>query len=53
MSISLTFCNSDEEAMAFIEAYNKKNKINARVPQKHDSILMRLAVIYADENKKK
>lgn len=47
------FLHSDEEAMAFIEAYNKKNKINARVPQKHDSILMRLAVIYADENKKK
>lgn len=45
------FIHSDEEAVAYIEAYNKKNRISGRVPQKHDAIVMRLAVIYADENK--
>lgn len=42
---------NDEEAIAFIEAYNKKNKIGGRVPKTHDTILMRLAVIYADQKK--
>lgn len=45
------FIHNDEEAIAYIEAYNKKNKIFGRVPKKHDAILMRLSVIYADENK--
>lgn len=48
---SFDFIHSDEEAVAYIEAYNKKNKISGRIPQKHDAIVMRLAVIYADENK--
>lgn len=48
---SFDFIHNDEEAIAYIEAYNKKNKISGRVPQKHDAIVMRLAVIYADENK--
>ena len=42
---------NDEEAIAFIEAYNKKNKIGGRVPKTHETILMRLAVIYADQKK--
>jgi len=42
---------SDEEAIAFIAAYNKKNKTGGRVPKTHDTILMRLAVIYADQKK--
>ena len=43
--------NNDEEARAFIEAYNKKNKIGGRIPTNHDTILMRLAVIYSDLQK--
>lgn len=42
---------NDEEAVAFIEAYNKKNKIGGQVPKKHETILMRLAVIYAEQKK--
>lgn len=42
---------NDEEAIAFIDAYNKKNKIGGQVPKKHDTILMRLAVIHADLEK--
>lgn len=45
------FIHNDEEAVAYIEAYNKKNKISGRIPSKHDAIIMRLSVIYADENK--
>ena len=43
--------HNDEEAVAFIESYNKKNKIGGRVPKTHDTILMRLSVIYADLKK--
>lgn len=43
---------TDEEAMAFIKAYNKMNKIGGKVPTKHESIVLRLAVIYNDEQKK-
>lgn len=42
---------NDEEAIAFIEAYNKKNGIKGAVAKKHETILMRLAVIYADQKK--
>ena len=42
---------NDEEAIAFIAAYNKKNGIGGQVPKKHDTILMRLSVIYADMQK--
>lgn len=45
------FIHNDEEAVAYIKAYNEKNKIAGRVPQNHDSILARLAVIYAETNK--
>lgn len=40
---------NDEEAIAFIEAYNKKNGIKGAIPQKHDTILNRLLVIYTDQ----
>lgn len=43
--------HNDEEAIAFIESYNKENKIGGRVPKAHDTILMRLSVIYADLKK--
>lgn len=45
------FIHDDEEARAFIEAYNKKNKIKGGIPKKHDTILMRLGVIWAEQNK--
>lgn len=40
---------NDEEAIAFIEAYNKKNGIKGQLPKKHDTILNRLLVIYTDQ----
>ena len=43
--------HNDEEAIAFIEAYNKENRIGRAVPKKHDSIIARLAVIYAEKAK--
>lgn len=42
---------NDEEAIAFIQAYNQKNGIKGAVPKKHDTILMRLSVIFADSQK--
>jgi hypothetical protein len=42
---------NDEQARAFIRAYNKKHKIRAKVPQSHDDLVMRLSVIYTQENK--
>lgn len=42
---------NDEEASAFIAAYNQKNNIKGAVPKRHDTIVMRLAVIYADMQK--
>ena len=41
--------HNDEEAIAFIEAYNKKNGIKGQVPKKHDTILNRLLVIYSEQ----
>ena len=41
---------NDEEAIAFIEAYNKKNGIiKGQVPKKHETILNRLLVIYSEQ----
>lgn len=40
---------NDEEALAFIEAYNKKNGIKGQLPKKHETILNRLLVIYSDQ----
>lgn len=44
--------HNDEEARAFIDAYNKRNKIKASIPRKHDTIVMRLGVIWSELNKK-
>lgn len=43
---------NDEEARAYIEAYNKTNKLRARVPKTHEGLVMRLSVIYSETNKK-
>jgi hypothetical protein len=45
--------HDDEEAKAFISAYNKKEKIRGKVPTSHEGLLMRLSVIYSEVNKKK
>lgn len=42
---------NDDEAIAFITAYNQKNGIKGAVPKKHDTIVMRLSVIFADMQK--
>lgn len=44
--------HNDEEAMAFIASYNKDNGIRGVVPTKHDTLVMRLGVIYSDLQKK-
>lgn len=44
--------HNDEEAIAFITSFNKKNKIKGNVPTRHETILMRLAVIHSELNKK-
>lgn len=46
------FIHNDEEAIAYIKAYNKKNRINGRLPQNHEAITARLAVIYSEVNKR-
>ena len=45
--------NNDDEAKAFIKSYNKQHKLNARVPKDHQGLIMRLSVIWAEENDKK
>lgn len=45
--------HNDEEARAFIRAYNQKQKIKGGIPRTHDGLIMRLAVIHADLNKTK
>ena len=45
--------HNDDEAMAFIKDYNKRNRIKGRVPTNHDKIVMRLSVIYSETNSKK
>ena len=42
---------NDEEATAFIRAYNKKKKSKGKIPRTHEGILMRLSVIYSELNK--
>lgn len=44
--------HNDEEATAFIEAYNRRNHIKGRIPTSHDTIIMRLMTINAELNKK-
>ena len=43
---------NDDEARAYIKAYNKRNKIRANIPKQHDAIVMRLSVIWNEENNK-
>lgn len=38
--------HNDEEAMAFIKLYNKANRIKGRVPRDHETIVMKLLVIW-------
>lgn len=42
------FIHNDEEAIAYIEAYNKQNKIGGQTPKKHDTIIMRLLAIKSE-----
>lgn len=42
---------NDDEAKAFIQAYNSRNRIKGRIPTTHDGLVMRLAVIYSDTKK--
>lgn len=42
-----------EQAIAWLQAYNAKNKIKGRVPQKEDVLKMRLYSIYTEQQKKK
>ena len=42
----------DEEARAFIQAHNSRNRIKGRIPSTHDGLVMRLAVIYSENLKK-
>lgn len=44
--------HNDDEAMAFIKSYNTSNKIRGKVPTSHESIVMRLSVIYSEINGK-
>lgn len=44
--------HNDEEAIAFIEAYNRENNIKGAIPKKHESIIARLTVIYVESLKK-
>lgn len=43
--------HNDEEAQAFIKAYNMSNRIRGRVPSDHEAIVMKLSVMYADLQK--
>ena len=42
---------NDDEARAFIKAYNKRNRIKGRIPKTHDGLIMRLSVIFSDLKK--
>lgn len=42
---------NDEEAIAFIKAYNRKNNIRGSIPKKHETLVLRLGVIYSETNK--
>lgn len=44
--------HNDDEAIAFITAYNRDNGIKGAIPTKHDTLVMRLGVIYSDITKK-
>ena len=44
--------HNDEEAIAFITAYNRDNNIRGAVPSKHETLVMRLGVIFNEMKKK-
>lgn len=44
--------HNDDEAMAFIKSYNTSNKVRGKVPTTHETIVMRLSVIYSEINGK-
>lgn len=44
---------NDEEAQAFIKSYNQQNKIGGRIPKTHESLVLRLGVIWGEQNKNK
>lgn len=44
--------HSDEQARAYIEAYNRTNRIKGKIPRNHEGLVMRLSVIYSETNKK-
>lgn len=44
--------HDDEEAVAFITAYNRRNRISGKIPSNHESIVMRLMAISAELNNK-
>lgn len=43
--------HNDEEAIAFIKSWNKSNRIKGRIPTDHETILMKLSVMWADAQK--
>lgn len=44
--------HNDAEARAYIEAYNRTNRIKGKIPKNHEGLIMRLSVIYSETNKK-
>jgi len=44
--------HNDDEAIAFITAYNRDNGIKGATPTKHETLVMRLGVIYSDITRK-
>lgn len=45
--------HNDEEAEAYVRAYNRKHRIKGRIPRSHDGLKMKLYVIWKEEEKKK
>jgi len=43
--------HNDEEAIAFIKEYNRSNRIKGRIPTDHETILMKLSVMWANAQK--
>lgn len=42
---------NDDEARAYIQSYNSRNRIKGRLPKTHEGLVMRLAAIYSDTRK--
>jgi hypothetical protein len=45
--------HSDEEAIAFIKSYNRRNRIKGKIPTQHENIIMRLSAIWSQQKNKK